>query len=327
MWQAPRGLAGGLFVFGGNMDLAISTRWNACRHREGEPLVQEILSLGFDRIELGFDLTMTQAEGVRRMVDKGAVRVPSVHSFCPIPVGANRGHPELWELSSPDERERESAVRHMHTTMVFAAGMGASCVVAHAGNVRFWRAITPRLVAARQDARWSEEQYERLKMRLLLKRERRAESHLRALEASLDELVPLARQQKVRLALELLPAWESIPHEREMEQLLKRYPGDAFAYWHDMGHGAIRENLGFSAHLHSLRKLAPRMAGMHVHDVEPPARDHLPPGQGKIDFKAFKEVLRPDLLLVMEPAPRTDAEAVKAGAEFLRNVWGAAVSP
>lgn len=309
------------------MDLAISTRWNACRHHEGEPMVEEILSLGFDRIELGFDLSMVQAEGVRRMVDKGAVRVTSVHSFCPVPVGAARGHPELWELASADERERESAVRHTHTTIAFAAGMGASCVVCHAGNVRFWRAMTPRLVAAKQDKRWTEEQYERLKMRLFLKRERRAEAHLRALGASLDELVPLARQHKVRLALELLPTWEAVPHEREMEEFLKRHGADAFAYWHDMGHGAIRENLGFSAHLHSLRKLAPRMAGMHVHDVEPPAKDHLPPGQGKVDFAAFKEILRPDLLLVLEPAPRTEAAAVKAGAEFLRRAWGAPASP
>jgi sugar phosphate isomerase/epimerase len=322
MWQAPRGHAGSLFVLRNNMDLAISTRWNGCRHREGEPLVEEILSLGLDRIELGFDLTSMHAEGVRRMVEKGAVRVTSVHSYCPVPIGASRGHPEIWELASTDERERQSAVRHTHTTMVFAAGMGASCVVSHAGNVRFWRAITPRLVAAKQNAQWTEEQYERLKTKLLLKREGRADAHIRALETSLDELVPLAKQEKVKLSLELLPAWEAVPNEREMDGLLKRYPGDSFAYWHDMGHGAIRENLGFSAHLHSLRRVSARMAGMHVHDVEPPARDHLPPGEGKTDFKAFREVLRPDLLLVMEPSPGTDIEAVKAGVKYLRNVWG-----
>lgn len=309
------------------MDLSISTRWNACLHREGEPLVEEILSLGLNRIELGFDLTTMQAEGVRRMVDRGAVRVTSVHSYCPVPVGARRGHPEIWELASPSENERESAVRHTYNTIVFAAGMGASCVVAHAGNVRFWRSMTPKLIAARQDARFSEEKYERLKTRLFLKRERRADPHMRALEASLDELVPLAGKQNIRLALELLPSWEGIPHEREMEHLLKRYPADSFAYWHDMGHGAIRENLGFSPHLHSLRKVAPRMAGMHVHDVLPPAADHLPPGEGKLDFRTFREVLRPDLLLVMEPAPGTDAAAVKAGITRLREAWGESGSP
>jgi sugar phosphate isomerase/epimerase len=308
------------------MDLAISTRWNAWHHREGESLVEEILSLGVDRIELGFDLTTTLAEGVRRMVDKGAVRVTSVHSFCPVPVGVARGHPELWELASPDERERESAVRHTHTTIAFAAGMGASCVVSHAGNVKFWRAITPRLIAARQNPRYTDEEYEALKVKLLLKRERSVEPYIRALQQSLDELLPLARENKVRLALELLPSWESIPSEREMDQLLKRYPDESFAYWHDMGHGAIRDNLGFSPHIHSLRRVAARMAGMHVHDVEPPARDHLPPGAGKVDFKPFKSLLRPDLILVMEPAPGTDAEAVRAGVKFLRETWGEPVS-
>jgi sugar phosphate isomerase/epimerase len=304
------------------MNLSISTRWNACLHREGETLVEEILSLGLNRIELGFDLTTTLAEGVRRKVDRGAVQVTSVHSYCPVPVGARRGHPEIWELASPHESERESAVRHTGATIAFAAGMGASCVVAHAGNVRFWRPMTPKLVAARQTERFSEDKYLKLRTRLFLKRERRAEPHIRALQASLDELVPLAAKQKVRLALELLPSWEGIPHEREMEQLLKRYPADAFSYWHDIGHGATRENLGFSPHIHSLRKVAPRMAGMHVHDVLPPACDHLAPGQGKVDFATFREFLRSDLLLVLEPAPGTDAAAVKDGIAMLRRVWG-----
>lgn len=309
------------------MNLAISTRWNAHRHRDGGTLIDEILALGVDRVELGFDLTADLAEGVRRKVEQGAIKVTSVHNFCPVPVGVARGHPEIWELASPDERERESAVRHTHTTLAFAASMGAGCVVAHAGNVHLWRAITPRLIAARSDKRWSEEQYERLKMKLLLKREGRVEPRIRALHASLDELVPLARQQHVRLALELLPSWEAIPHEREMEQLLKRYPDAAFAYWHDIGHGTIRDNLGLAAQFHSLRKLAPRMAGMHVHDVEPPARDHLAPGAGKVDFSAFREVLRPDLILVLEPGPGTDTDAVREGIAHLRGVWGGAASP
>ena len=35
---------------------AISTHWNASRHKTGEGIVDEILELGIRRLELGYDL-------------------------------------------------------------------------------------------------------------------------------------------------------------------------------------------------------------------------------------------------------------------------------
>ena len=75
------------------MEIALTTRWNAGRHRDGQALVEEILGLGFRRIELGYDTRADLLPGIRQMVDTRAVRVDSLHNFCPIPLGAPRGHP------------------------------------------------------------------------------------------------------------------------------------------------------------------------------------------------------------------------------------------
>ena len=43
---------------------------------------------------------------LRAMVEQKAVRVVSVHNFCPVPIGAPRGHPELFTFADPDDRVR-----------------------------------------------------------------------------------------------------------------------------------------------------------------------------------------------------------------------------
>jgi len=94
------------------MEFALSTRWNAFRHTDGEAMIEEILRLSLDRVELGCDLRMDLVPGVLAAVRRKAVRVGSLHNFCPLPVGAPRPDPELFLPASPDARERESAVRH-----------------------------------------------------------------------------------------------------------------------------------------------------------------------------------------------------------------------
>ena len=70
--------------------------------------------------------------------------------------------------------------------------------------------------------------------------------------------------------------WEALPTEVEMFELLREFGSRRLRYWHDMGHGQIRENMGFINQVRWLEKLQPHLAGMHVHDVARPACDHAP---------------------------------------------------
>mgnify|MGYP001577535829 CR=1 FL=1 len=286
-------------------------------------MIEEILRLGFGRVELGYDLTMDLVPGVMKMVADRAVVVDSLHNFCPVPVGAPIGHPELFQMCSLDPRVRESAVRHTARTVQFAAEVGARTVVAHAGNVDM-KNLTPDLISLCDKGEQYSPRYEKIKLKLLMKRDDKAKPHLDCLCRSLDDIMPVLTNTGVRLALENLPSWESIPCESEMESLLKRYDSPLIAYWHDIGHGQIRQNLGFISYRLWLDRLAPRLAGLHIHDVAGVARDHLMPPHGTVDFPGFKSYLRSDMALVIEPAPRMPEADIREGVRRISEAWGLA---
>ncbi|NCC49589.1 MAG: sugar phosphate isomerase/epimerase [Spartobacteria bacterium] len=302
------------------MHFALTTRWNAGRHSSGEAIIEEILDLGFDRVELGYDLRIDLVPGVQAMVRNGCITVDTVHNFCPVPVGAPRGHPEIYTLSDPDRRTRASAVEHTGRTIRFAAEIGAKAVVLHAGNVDMPR-MTDRLVALYQEGKLYTPAYERTKLKLQMKREKKVRKQLPHLYASLEQLLPVLEECRVRLGIENLPTWEAIPTEVEIEQLLKHFNSDYLGYWHDIGHAQVRENLGMINHERWLERLQPWLVGMHIHDVQPPVFDHLMPPNGKVDFDRLKRFAQLDIFRVFEPITMEEPNAIARAKQFIEDKW------
>ncbi len=300
--------------------LALSTRWNGYRHETGEGMLDEIRALGFDTVELGYDLRLDLAPGVMARLRSGAIAVSSVHNFCPVPVGVPHGHPELFSLSSLDKTERRLAVHHTEKTIRFAAEVGARGVVAHAGNVRM-RRYTARLIALAEAGKLNTARYDRIKLKLLMKRARKAAPYLAALESSIDELLPVLEACGIRLGFENLPSWEAIPTEVELHELTSRLDSPWIGYWHDIGHGQIRQNLGLVNQLHWLTRLTPRLVGMHIHDVRGTAQDHVAPGLGDIDFRDFAAAAAACPACVLEPTPGTPADQLQNALDHLRRCW------
>ena len=302
------------------MDLSLSTRWNACRHKDGQSMIEEILRLGFKSVELGYDLTVGMVPGVISMVSQNAVRVVSLHNFCPVPMGAPSPHPELFELSSDDQRIRESAVHHTAKTIDFAAQVGATVVVAHAGNVHMKR-CTPDLMRLAENGQLYSSKYDRIKMKLFAGRESLAARHLDSLRRSIEELLPMLSNFRITLALETLPFWEAIPTEMEMSELAASCDSPFLAWWLDIGHEKIRENLGFVSMSRWVEKLHPRLAGFHVHDVRGQTEDHVMPPNGTVDFAALRRFVDDCLPVVLEPAPMTDEAEIRTAREFIMQTW------
>ncbi len=300
------------------MELSLSTRWNASRHRAGAEMIDEILGLGFDRVELGFDLTLDLVAGVRDRVESGRVTISSVHSYCPVPLGAPFGHPELYTLADANSAVRRSAVRHMANTIHFASDLGAPIVIAHAGRVPV-RSRMPKLCRLLAQGKRHTEKYERIRNKLVARREKKSEKALDRLYASLDELAPLLEEKGVALALENLPLWEAVPTEAEMCEILARYPSGPIRYWHDLGHAQVRETMGFARTQDWLPTLAPRLAGIHVHEARGPHDAHQLPFTEKTDFSALKNILPSGTLCVFEPAPHIAAEVVADSAALFRS--------
>ncbi len=302
------------------MKFGLSTHWNASRHIDGEALLSEIADLGFDCVELGYDTRIDLVPGIQKALAAGKMKVHSLHNFCPVPVGAPRGHPELYTLASPDRRERELAVEHTSRTLRFAAEVGARCVVMHAGNVEMDQ-ISRQLFDLCAEGRQFSDLYESLRMKLHVQRDKKVHRQIEYLAEGLESLFPIVAETGVLLCIENLPTWESIPTEMELEMLLKEYAADGLRYWHDMGHAQIRENLGFINAERWLQKLSPHLAGMHVHDVAPPASDHVMPPHGQIDFTRFKTFGNLDIVRVIEPSQRTPAAEVKEALNYLTETW------
>ncbi|HEY8241296.1 MAG TPA: sugar phosphate isomerase/epimerase family protein [Kiritimatiellia bacterium] len=307
------------------MIFALSTHWNASKHATGEALLEEILGMGFRHVELGYDLRLELVPGVQKMVKEGAVTVLSLHNYCPVPIGAARGHPEIYTLASAESRERDSAVTHTEKTIRFAAELGAKFVVTHAGNVEMDHFSRELFDLAARGQQFSPE-YDRLRLKMQTQRDKKVQRQLDALESSIDRLLPVLEETGVRLCFENLPTWESIPTELELETLMKKRGTKHLGYWHDIGHGQIRQNMGFISHEKWLERLQPYLAGMHVHDVLPPATDHVMPPRGKVDFPRFQRFGALAMVRVIEPTQRTPKEEIEEALKYLTEVWGSAAS-
>ena len=308
------------------MRFSLSTNWNAGRHTDGGALVDEILELGFEALELGYHVTEELAVGVRRRLQEGAVAVDSVHAYCPVPVGAPHGYPELYLLASLDEDERAMAAILLGRTLAFAESMGAGAVVLHAGRVflkgwfREWN--TRILVDAFEGAASSGgEAYQRLLAKVRQRRMRKAGVYFDGFCLSLETLLPKFEKAGVTLCLENLPSIEAFPDESEMMMLKRRFDTPALAYWHDMGHGQVRENMGWIRHEEMARMLLPMTRGVHIHDVLPLMNDHLSPGKGKIDFGAFAFFEALPVIKVFEPSEDVPGDELAASLAFVRNAW------
>ncbi len=299
---------------------AISTHWNASRHKTGEGIVDEILELGIRRLELGYDLRSYHVDGIKRKQDAGEVRIDSVHNYCPVPPEATRGGPELYTLAVGHWQIHEAAIMSTTQTIQFAAEMGAKLVVMHCGNVAI-RPLTPKLVAMSDQGERYTNAYEKLKLKLITQREKKVTAQLGFLMRGLERLIPTLEATGVRLGLEILPTYEAIPTEAEVKTILQHFGDSHLCYWHDFGHAQIRENLGFGSHVQSFAELGPVMGGMHIHDVVPTDGDHRMPPSGMINFPLFGPHIPDHSLLVLEPGSKVEGPDVKRGLDLIVDSW------
>jgi sugar phosphate isomerase/epimerase len=273
-------------------------------------MVEELLRMGVGQIELGHGLAVTQLEGIFRVVERGDVRVSSVHNFCPHPIDVGGDSPDCYEFTSHRERDRQRALRLTRASLETAGRVGARRVVVHGGRVRTQRPYREALELV-EEGKYLGPEWAEFKVRVTRERERASELYLGRLEAALRTLLPVAEAAGIVLGLENRERYEDVPSEREMEPFLQRLDSVAVGYWHDFGHARIKENLGFLDHASLLEKMAPRLVGCHVHDVNWVNDDHQPPGMGEIDFDRLVPILPKETLYVFELSPHCPAEVVR----------------
>lgn len=300
--------------------LAFSTNWNAGRHHDGARIVEELMGLGFDTIELGHGLSVSQLQGIRTARDRG-FRVISVHNFCPMPIEVLVDNPDCYEFSSHRAEHRERAVRLTRQTMGTAREFGASFVVLHLGRISPLLGITDGLLSALKKSGVSDRDYNRRKLGIVRRRERLAPVFLDRVTRVLEPLVEEASGMNLTLVVENRSDFEAIPSERELLALLKRFDSPHLRYWHDFGHAQMRESLGLLDHAQWLEEVAPYAVGAHLQDAKWPDQDHLVPFEGEIPFDRLVPLLPSSATYVLELSSEAEPEAIRASVARWRSLF------
>lgn len=306
------------------MRLSLSTNWCNTRIADGAAIAEKALSLGFDELELGFRTPVEQVPGFKAMLEK--IPVGSIHAFCPVPLCAPHGHPELFQLASFDPGERALARAHIVNNIRFASEIGADTVVLHAGRVAFsslfrvMDSATLRTAFAKGGKTTDDARY----MRLLRKaREMRRKRGRRLLDAFIAELEAVAGHLEsagVSLAFENLPYLEGFPDECEVAEIVSRFASPSIRAWFDTGHHRVRRMHGWIED-DSFTADASIFAGMHLNDVVDYEDDHLAPGDGKVDFAALAPLAKSVRHVVFEPNASVSDDALARGLALIRRIF------
>jgi sugar phosphate isomerase/epimerase len=302
--------------------LSCSTCWNCTRHTKGEDMLQEILDLGFERIELGHGIRLSLMEGIQRFYDAGKVQFSTLHNFCPLPVEITRPAPDCYQFSSHREQERERAVKLSLQTIDFAKRLGAGLVVMHLGRVPIDN-YTDKLVAMAEGGEHLSRKYIKLKLEAVREREKKAPIYLQRAKECLLRVAEYAAKMGIKLGVEGRQCYEEIPTEMELTALLEEINApEVVGYWHDFGHIQIKENVGFVDHAEWLAHISPLMFGGHLHDTEWPGHDHKPPFTGNIDYDKLVPLIPHPCLLVWEMSQRRKAAEIVESLEKWKARFG-----
>lgn len=278
------------------MKFSISTNWFNCESVQGgEDIVDRALSLGFGEIELGYNVTDAQIPGLESRL--GEIVFGSVHAFAPVPISAPLGHPELYRMASLSEEERKLSRIYILRSMEFAAKMGASTLVLHAGRVSAKSFFGRDTLSARL---------------------RSGRKMIDVVKGEIDFLLPRLEALGVTLALENMPYIEGFPNLSELKNITDAFKGAPVKGWLDTGHYFLGVLKGFESV--KLEECSGMFVGMHLNDVID-ADDHLAPGEGKVDFNALKEVALEVDHLVFEPNRGLSDERVRNGKKYIEELW------
>lgn len=288
--------------------IGLSTSWNGPGYNPAR-LLDEHRSLGFRRLEAYQHFNPDGLRGLAEEARRRDVEIGSLHAPCPVAVPVGDG------LASTRADERQRSVDAHKRTIDAAAEYGARAIVVHLGNTGVVSRQRSLFDVIARSGRLSEEHF-RLRDAAWEEREANKGPHLEAAVESLRALGQHAVGTGVRLGVECRDGYFEIPSLDEYAEVLGACDGLPVGYWHDAGHGAKLDYLGFVEHEEYLRRWGDRIVGMHIHDTLD-GRDHLAPGQGSTDFAMLGRYLKPDTLRTLELGRNVTAAQITQALEIL----------
>ncbi|MBQ6804962.1 MAG: TIM barrel protein [Clostridia bacterium] len=304
-------------------DLSISTMWNFRRASCGEELLDQLLALGFSRVELNYQVKREWIDGIEKYVRDGLVKISSVHNVFP-KTGDQRFDTDSPMLGYLDESLRRQAVELSKESIEWAMRLGAGAVVYHPTEAPLlpsqYDVPLKKMIAAHQT---DTPAFKALQGDMMAAR--KTAPFLSQMLKSIHELCDFVVKQgyDVRLGMENRAMCHQIPTYPEFDLIAREFSGGPVGIWLDTGHGIMMQEMGLQA-LPLSEAAAAMIVGMHIHDAVD-GLDHYAPCTLPGDVLApFREYIEKCPIRVLELSGRLSEKEILTGTDAFLHQYGKA---
>lgn len=293
-------------------DYSFSTMWNLRKHTRGHEMIEEIKRLGFEQVELNYNVTTEFLETIEPMIEQGSIRVSSVHNVFPF-INDKDYDTDSVMLGFDDLDKRRRSVELLIQSIDYAHRYGAKGVVVHPGEVPFAYNIDNELKRLWREQGKESPAYQKLWNEMMARRNELAPIHVQRIQDSLETVCDyIARKGlDIKIGIETRSRCYQIPTLQEADRIITGLQGAPVYLWYDIGHGMMMERMGLYDNAAEIQQMKDKVLGVHIHETVELV-DHWCPYVHSKDnetFDAFLDVIDAAPIKVYElRAPCTEEE-------------------
>ncbi|MEJ8304302.1 sugar phosphate isomerase/epimerase family protein [Saccharibacillus sacchari] len=249
-------------------EYSFSTCWNIRRQPGGRAMIEEIAELGFRRVELNYNVTTEMLKEIEPMIERGEIGISSVHNTFPHTPDPDYGTDSVL-LGFEDETRRRKAVELLVGSAEYAHRYGAKAVVVHPGEVPIAHADVKQLEKLYHENGRESDVYRTAWAAFIERRESEADSYIKRIIASLDEVGNLAASKglDVRFGIETRSRPNQMPTLAEAKTIIDALKGAPVGIWYDTGHAIMMDRLGLYDSVGEMEGLMDHIVGVHIHET------------------------------------------------------------
>lgn len=294
---------------------SFSTMWNLRQHTVGRSMIEEIISMGFEYVELNYNVTTEFLNTITPMIDKQEIRVSSVHNVFPFIADKDYDTDSVM-LGFDDLEKRKRSVELLIGSVDYADRFGAKGVVVHPGEVPFDYNIDTELKKLWLLHGKESPEYQSLWKTMIERRNELAPIHVRRIQDSLEEVCNYIerKQLDVKIGIETRSRCNQIPTLQEADHIITSLQGAPVYLWYDIGHGMLMDRMGLYDNVNEIRKLKDKVLGVHIHETVELVDHWCPYIQSGDDstFDSFLEVIDAAPIKVYELRAKNTKDEIEA---------------